>query len=231
MKKTAYRATQAIFVIISIAGLLVANVLLANDAEAAKQQLDAAITQYNSADYNMAIKSFSRIANDETVALEARKTAFQYLGRCYIARRLSDKAKDAVLELLELEPPIIEFDPDVESPPMMKVYYEARKEIHQGSYQLEQADPGIKTIAVIDFQNSSTTNKQMYDPMEKGLADLFINRLNGSTHLKVVERERLQWILNELDIQNQYDMEGAVRAGKQLGVHVILLGSFYPRQR
>ncbi len=195
------------------------------NSNAHQLDLQTAIVSYKSADYDTAIQLLSAIVADESADIEHRKDALRYLGRCYMAKRLTDKARDVVLELLELEPPIVEFDPDSESPALMKVYYEARKNM-TGSYQVERADPGIKTMAIMDFQNSSIDQKEKFDPMEKGFSDLMINRLNGSTQLKVVERERIQWILDELKIQNQFNMKDAVRAGEQLGVHVVLFGSF-----
>jgi TolB-like protein len=108
----------------------------------------------------------------------------------------------------------------------MKIYYDVRKSFSGDSYTVERSDPGMKTMAIIDFQNSSIDQKVKFDPMEKGFADLMIHRLNNSTGLKVIERDRIQWILNEINIQDKYSMEGAVRLGKQLGVHVVLLGSF-----
>ena len=191
----------------------------------ASGKLKAGVQSYKSANYESAIKLLTAVVNDEGSDLESRKEALRYLGRCYVAKQLTEKAKQSILDLLELEPPIIDFDPDRESPPMMKVYYEARKD-HAGSYQLERKDPGIKTMAILDFKNSSIDEKEKYDPMEKGFADIMITELNGAVNLKVVERERIQWILDELKIQDQYNMEGAVRAGKQLGVHTVLLGSY-----
>jgi TolB-like protein len=138
---------------------------------------------------------------------------------------LYDEAKGSIKKLLELEPPVVEFNPDYEPPVFMKLYYESRKEFSD-SYSIELPDPGMKTMAIIDFKNRSIDKKLQYDPMEQGFADLLISRLNNSTGLKVVERERLQWILDEIKLQDKYDMEGAVRAGKMLGAQTVLLGSF-----
>ncbi|MBI4535479.1 MAG: hypothetical protein HY708_04315, partial [Ignavibacteriae bacterium] len=141
---------------------------------------------------------------------------------------LLDQARWAVSTLLDLEPPIIELDPDVEMPPLMKIYYEVRKQ-KTGSTQVERPDPGIQTIAILDFKNRSIDDKEKYDPMEKGFAELLIGQLSGTINLKVIERERIQWILDEIGLENdpgRFDMTSAVRVGKQLGVHTILLGSF-----
>lgn len=189
-------------------------------------KLDSAIGFYNVAEFDAAIGLLTDIVNDEAVNDQIRKIAFWYLGRCYVAKRSNDKAKEAIIELFAYEPPPFEPDPDKESPLILKIYYEARKQAN-GDSRLERPDPGVQTLAIVDFQNRSIVeNREQYDPMEKGFADIMINSLNGITNLKVVERDRIQWIFKEHEIQDKYGMEGAVRAGKLLGVHVVVLGSF-----
>ncbi len=211
-------------VLVVLLALLIALSLTASPQDRAAM-LQAGIEAYKSARYDAAVEMFEKIARDTGAEKSLRREALEYLGRCYIAKRATDKAREALRELLELEPPLVELDPDRESPPFLRLYYEVRKE-KSGSPQVERPDPGIKTLAVIDFKNRSVDQKERFDPMEKGFADLLIHRLNGATDLKVVERERLQWILDEFNIQQKYSMEGAVRAGKLLGAHVVLLGSF-----
>ena len=189
-----------------------------------KSKLNQAEEYYKSAQFDKAVDVLQQLSVDSTDA-EVQKDALRFLGRAYTAKGLYDKAKDAILKLLKLEPPMVVFNPDYEPPVFMKLYYESRKEF-SGSYKVEKPDPGMKTMAIIDFKNRSVSHKVQYDPMEQGFADLMINRLNNSTNLKVIERERIQWILNEIKLQDQYDMEGAVRMGKQLGVQTVLLGSF-----
>ena len=202
--------------------LLITSVYPQDDS---KSKLDKAGEYYKSAQFDNAITILEDLSSDNSTDNEIRKDAYRLLGRAYSAKGLYEKAKESIAQLLKLEPPMVVFNPDYEPPVFMKLYYEARKE-YSGSYSVERPDPGMKTMAIIDFKNRSVDKKLQYDPMEKGFADLFINRLNNSTNLKVVERERIQWILNEIKLQDQYNMEGAVRAGKQLGVQTVLLGSF-----
>ena len=179
---------------------------------------------YESAQFDKAIDVLQKLSADSTDKT-VQKNALRFLGRAYAAKGLYDKAKDAILELLKLEPPMVVFNPDYEPPVFMKLYYEARKE-YSGSYKVEEPDPGMKTMAIIDFENQSIDHREKYNPMKEGFADLMINRLNNSTDLKVVERERINWILNEIKLQHENNMQGAVRLGKQLGVQTVLLGSF-----
>ncbi len=207
--------------VIFISLLFIPSTYSQNDPKA---KLNEAEEYYKSAQFDKAIDILNQLSADSTNE-EVQKEALRFLGRSYTAKGLYDKAKDAIMKLLELEPPMVVFNPDYEPPVFMKLYYETRKE-YSGSYKVEKPDPGMKTMAIIDFKNRSVDHKTQYDPMEQGFADLMINRLNNSTNLKVVERERINWILNEIKMQNQYDMEGAVRLGKQLGVQTVLLGSF-----
>ncbi len=193
------------------------------------KQWDEAMKWYSSANFDKAIEILAPMADDVSVDKKIRKNVLLALGRSYVAKGDKKQATDAMIKLLELEPPIIEPDPDTEAPPLLKVYYEARK-TKSGTLQVEQRpDPGIKTIAILDFKNRSVDDKDKYDPLEKGFAELMIDQLNGSVDLKVIERERIQWILEEIGMENdptKFDQSSAVRIGKQLGVHTILLGSF-----
>lgn len=191
------------------------------------ETFDKAVRAFEEANFSEAIELFSQVAENERGERLLRRNALHYLGRSYMARRDEDEAKVALTDMIEFEPPRIEFDPDIESPPLMKLYYDVRKN-DSGSYDVE-AGPGMKTLAVLDFTNNSIDDFEKLNPLSKGFSSLIINQLNGSTDLKVIERERLQWLLDELDLQKQadrVDQETAVRAGKLLGAHALLFGSY-----
>ena len=203
--------------------LLIAIPLRAQDTE-----LEAAISAYHEADFDRAIERFAELAGDTARSKAVRKEALQYLGRAYIAKRLEDDARHVLEELLELEPPVVELDPDVEPPPLMKLYYDVRKE-RSDSYEVERPDPGLQTLAIVDFTNNSLDDHERLQPLEGGFASLMIHQLNGATGLKVIERERIQWLLDELDLQQEdgrVDQATAVRTGKLLGATAVLFGSF-----
>jgi TolB-like protein len=192
------------------------------------KQIEEAMKAYKSANFDKAIELFTKLADDKAIPNKEKKDILLYLGRAYTAKGKNEKAYEAMTQLLELEPPLVTPDPDAECPPLMKIYYEARKK-KTGTPEVERTDPGIKTIAVLDFLNRSVDDKERFDPMQGGFADLMIGQLNGSVQLKIIERERIQWILGEIGLQNdpsKFDPASAVRVGKQLGVHVVLLGSF-----
>ena len=193
-----------------------------------QSSLEQAITAYHEAEFDRAISLFADVAGDQAQNKGVRKEALQFLGRSYIAKRNEDKARGVLEELIELEPPIVELDPDIESPPLMKLYYDVRKK-HTDSYEVERADPGLQTLAIVDFTNNSLDDRERFGPLEGGFASLMVHQLNGATGLKVIERERIQWLLDELDLQQEdgrVDQTTAVRTGKLLGATAVMFGSF-----
>jgi TolB-like protein len=189
------------------------------------QTLDEAVAVYNNADYEKASTLFAAIAKDDLQTVETRKQALMYSGRAAIAQSEMDKARQAVTDLLELQPPLIELDPDVEAPPLMDIYYEVR-----GQMEVPKADPGMRTIAVMDFRNYALDEYERWNPMQWGLSSMMIEQLSGATDLKLVDRENLNYILKELDLQSapgRVDQETAVRMGKLMGAHAMVFGGLY----
>ncbi|MFQ5570996.1 MAG: CsgG/HfaB family protein [Rhodothermales bacterium] len=189
------------------------------------ESLKQAVSVYNTGDYSQAADLFSALAKDEAVDVEVRKEALRYLGRAYIARSLIDEARKAVTDLLDLQPPLIELDPDIEPPTLMNLYYEAR-----GELEVPKGDPGMHTLAVMDFRNYALDKHDQWDPMQWGFSSMMIEQLSGATDLKLVDRENLQWILGELDLQqdpSRVDQATAVRVGKVMGAHAMVFGGIY----
>jgi len=207
---------------------LVALALAAAPAAAQQSTLDQAKEKYQFAEYDAAIDLFSQVAKDEQAPEELRRTALRYLGRAYIAENQRGEAKEAIKNLVTLEPPLTQLDPDVEPPPIMDLYYQVRKEL-EGGYGVKQQDPGLQTLAVMDFTNNSIDERERWEGLRKGLPSMMITRLNGGTDLKVIERERIQWILDELELQRKgdvVDQSTAVRTGKLLGANAVVFGSY-----
>jgi TolB-like protein len=82
-----------------------------------------------------------------------------------------------------------------------------------------------RTLAVLNFDNN--TGRTDYDAMGKGLAAMMITDLSVSPELKLVERERMQDVLQEQDMQRSrlFDSTTAVKAGRLLGAEFIATGS------
>ncbi len=212
-------------------GLCLACVLLlvlTTGVQAQESPFEKARSVYNTGEYGQAAELFTALAHDETVNVEIRKEALRYLGRAHIARSLYTEAHKAVVDLLDLEPPLAELDPDVEPDTVMYFYYKERKK--RSGYEVPKADPGLRTLAVMDFRNYAFDDKDQWDPMQWGFSSMMIEQLSGATDMRLVERENLQYILDELDLQKEpgrVDQSTAVRMGKMLGAHAMVFGGIY----
>ena len=84
------------------------------------------------------------------------------------------------------------------------------------------------TLAVMYFENNSVIDKEKVEPLKKGLADMLITDLTKVQAFRVVERERLNDILEELKLNQTaaIDQSTAQKVGKLLGAQTLLLGSY-----
>jgi len=83
-----------------------------------------------------------------------------------------------------------------------------------------------KTVAISYFDN--TSGKEVYNPLSKGLADMLITDLSIVRSLRIVEREKLESLLKEIDLgEGKFiDPNTAQKLGKGLGAGYMLTGSF-----
>jgi len=89
-----------------------------------------------------------------------------------------------------------------------------------------QARPAV---AVLYFDNNSFgKDRADYDGLGKGIADLLITDMAGNPAMRVVERDRLQSILQEQDLvkSKSIDPQTAVKLGKLLGAAYLVTGGF-----
>jgi TolB-like protein len=84
-----------------------------------------------------------------------------------------------------------------------------------------------KTVAISYFDNS--TGDAKYNALSKGIADMLITDLSKVKGVTIVEREKLEKLLQEIKLgQSKYfDQTTAMKLGKGLGAQNILTGSFY----
>ena len=83
-----------------------------------------------------------------------------------------------------------------------------------------------KTVAISYFDN--TSGLEQYNPLSKGLADMLITDLSNVQSIQIVEREKLESLLKEIDLgEGKFiDPNTAQTLGKGLGAGYMLTGSF-----
>jgi TolB-like protein len=91
------------------------------------------------------------------------------------------------------------------------------------------AQSNAPVVAVLYFDNNSFgKDRADYDGLGKGIADLLITDMAGNSALRVVERDRLQSILQEQALvkTKSIDPQTAVKLGKLLGAAYLVTGGF-----
>ncbi|MFN8578120.1 MAG: CsgG/HfaB family protein [Candidatus Sericytochromatia bacterium] len=92
--------------------------------------------------------------------------------------------------------------------------------------KIEQKN-NLPRLAVLYFDNNSDDKK--LDLLSKGLSQMIITDLKKVKNINIIEREQLNKVLSELNIQNsdKFDNETTQKIGKLLGVQYLLFGSFF----
>ena len=89
--------------------------------------------------------------------------------------------------------------------------------------------PGAPVVAVLAFDNNSIgKDAKDFDGIGKGVMDLLITDLAANSKIRVVDRARVQQILDEqkLSATGAMDAETAVRVGKMFGACYSIYGAF-----
>ena len=189
------------------------------DVRGQSAALDAAVAAYDAARFDEAAAQFDAVAASEGDPV--RRVALRMLGRTRLALGDRAGAADALRRLVATEPPLVRLDPDVEPLALLEAFYEVRHD-RDGSYAV-QTDRA-RTLAIADFTNGSITDFQQVDPLRLGFASLMIDRMRGATELELVERVRLQWLLDEQALGTG---EAAGReAGRLLGADQVVFGTY-----
>lgn len=189
----------------------------------ADDPLEAVREAYATEQYQTTIALLDELLAEDTLAEEERVEALVYRSRAQLALEREDEARETLEEALAADPGLT-LDPDQESPPMIQLYYTVRQDIEANGPMGD-----IQTLAVLDFANNSVDERDRFDGLRKGLPSMMISHMSGATDLRVIERERIQWLLEEQDFQqdaSRVDQSTAVQTGQLLGANAVVFGSF-----
>lgn len=100
-----------------------------------------------------------------------------------------------------------------------------------GSFRAQQSAAEVDSrprIAVLYFENQSPDKKEL-DPLAKGLCSMMITRLGAKTQYDIVERERIESVLNELNLtrSSMFDQREVAQIGHLVGTRQLVLGSYF----
>ena len=197
-------------------------------AEIPADPLEAAWASYEKYTYQQMDEALS-IANHvlemPDAERDARVTAEKTRVLVHLSRDETNEATEAVKAMLEADP-AARFSPEWDYPPQVIDLYHQVKDASGGGTM------DIYTVAVGDFENNSVyvkpSEKYNFDNFRLGLIHSIITDLSASSGLRVVDRQRTEKIVEEMQLgQSGFaDPERAAQAGRLLGAHLYVFGQF-----
>jgi TolB-like protein len=84
-------------------------------------------------------------------------------------------------------------------------------------------------IAVLYFENNAGAKREDLAPLAKGLCDILIQQMESRDLYDIVERERIEAVMQELKLaaSGKIDASTAAQVGKLLGAQRLVLGSYF----
>ena len=201
--------------------------LLASD----NLELEKAKAWFRDGNIDEAVALLERMITTSTLSSQDRVEALEVLAYCNVAKQREPNVQSSFAQILTINASYEPRDSYLSHPAVMRAWMNARKQV-LGNVAIAPPS-GIKTIAILDFDNNAIDDADKLANLGKGLADILITDLTALTKLKVLERERIQFIVEEIQ-RNEATVAGqpavdpnfAVQVGKLLGAQSVLFGSY-----
>ncbi len=200
---------------------------VASADETVADRLAEALTMYNELDYDKGIEIAQGLLARPTLSAQDSVAVFEVLSiLTYAKGQTFEQESFGYLERISTIGPCLT--------PMPQDFWP--QELRDRWYRLVKEknalvcdhDPNLKTIAVMEFDNFSTGKYQEeLGLLSKGLADFFEHDFAKISDLKVIERDKIPVVLEELKLQQTaaVDQATAVQVGKVLGAKFMVFGS------
>jgi len=164
------------------------------------------------------------LTSKDSIAIFEVKSLITYaMGQAY-----QRKAYDYLEMISKIGPCVINFPRDIWPAELRDEWYKITNAKNMLICPEDEDNPEIKTIAIMEFDNFSVGKyKEELGSLSKGLADFFEHDFSQISSLKVVERDKIDFVLKELELSasGKVDAETAVRVGKLLGAQLMVFGS------
>ncbi|HER00585.1 MAG TPA: hypothetical protein ENO22_14705 [candidate division Zixibacteria bacterium] len=218
-----------LFFVLMLSYLACASAQQEDTPKLASSDIEQTITEankmYRRAQFEDAVIKTSSLLAQQDLNPEQEKRALLILAMSEANRGQTEEAQAYLERLADLDP-TIELTPDEYPPQMMNIWYAVEKGIPASK---RPAVTDKETIAVMYFDNHSISEDQeKLDPLCKGLMSMMIQDITKSEALRVVERDRINFLVEELELQQSdlTDKSTAVQMGKLVGAQTILMGGF-----
>jgi len=229
MKTGIYDKARFLVVGVLLAAFLLAPPLKAQDQATVSEALAEAFQYYTELQFDKGLAVAENLLerNDlesrDSIAIYAVMSMLTYSkGKSHMDQSFRYLEKMAQIGPCELQLPY-EFWPQQ----LRDRWYNIARQ-HNSLVCPEDGDREIKTIAIMEFDNYSVGEYQEeLGFITKGLADFFETDFAAISDLKVVERDKIDYIIKELELSESGKVStgSAVQVGKLLGAQIMVFGS------
>jgi len=209
-----------------VPALVLAAVVLA-PPPASSDDAGSVCGAYHDQDYDQALALATKTLASNPPAPQ-KVDVYKCQACTYVALRRQPEAKGSVASMLQTDP-TARFSPEYNyPPPVIALYNVVRDSVMTGG----EGPMDAKTVAIGDFEDNSvyTGKFKNYDfsLFKNALVHTVTADLAEATDLKIVDRQRTQKILDEIQLsQSSFaDPQQAVKAGKLLGAQTFIFGQY-----
>jgi hypothetical protein len=189
--------------------------------------------------YGEAIRYGDAVLGDPTTPSDVRREVRVATATIHLARGKEGLARDQFQRILADDPATELANPERLPGPVTRLFYRMRDSVCLAQLETLVANrklvPNIRTIAIGEIDNSAPVRSRFnLEDLCRGLVHVVSEDLHGATDLKIVERQRLGTLLQELGMskdQGLMDPQTRVRLGQLAGAQSFLWGSYMQTSR
>ncbi|HOP07504.1 MAG TPA: CsgG/HfaB family protein [candidate division Zixibacteria bacterium] len=221
------RVLGLLMLIFLFSGFATADRIAAQETIA--DQLARALGYYNDLEFDAGIKLANEVLKRPDITAQDSIATYEILSILTYAKG-EDYLRESVTYLNKINsigPCILQLPRDIWPQELRDKWFDILREANKLNCPTD-SKPGMKTIAIMEFDNFSIGKyKDELVSLGKALADFFEHDFRKISDLRVVERDKIDFILKELELQRsgEVDPATAVRIGKILGAQYMVFGS------
>jgi len=209
--------------------MLTLNVANASTPPPVTDQVAKALNLWRNGELDQSLAITSSLLDRSDLSTEDRISIYSALSTIHFSMGKThlEEAKAYLEKIRELGPCYSDLPFEFWAKPLREYWYRVLQTNNQLSCGGGEAT-GVRTVAIMEFDNYSTGKYQEeLGFMAKGLSDAFEADFGALNCLKVVERDKIDFVLKEIMMSKEglVDESTAVRAGKLLGAQIMIFGS------
>lgn len=204
------------------------SVLAQEEPVSIADKLTEALTYYDNLDYDKGIEVAESLMGRNDLRSADSVAIYEVLAILTYAKgeTFFQQALRYLDRISQVGPCVIPLPRDLWPQELRDRWYRITKE--QEALTCDDPTSDVKTIAIMPFDNYSIGEYQeKLGLIAKGISDFFAYDFGKISSFKVIERDKIDYILDELKLQQSgaVDQATAVKAGKILGAKYMVFGS------